>query len=217
MFLSTFLQWSWPLSAKGHELHLQVHIWSFVWKNRRTCVFLPCGTFRQQCRQGHAPQGWCLQQMLTAEEQLIFQGSALHHRTMGVHLSPFLLSLIYLEIGYQVTAGTESGGFQRNCMLGSITPFHQNNRKDKGQHCFLFCYFLALDWEAVTQLYPFPFSTLRGLDGMGSQQCAATREYEPGALQRCGKDILGLLKLVRWQPCVFRNAKSHALCVSCDR
>lgn len=51
--------------------------------------------------------------MLTAEEQLIFQGSALHHWAIGAELSPFLPPLIYSEIGYQVAAGTESGGFQR--------------------------------------------------------------------------------------------------------
>lgn len=51
--------------------------------------------------------------MLTAEEQLIFQGSVLCHWAMGFDLFPFLLSLIYLEIGYQVAAGPRSGGFQR--------------------------------------------------------------------------------------------------------
>lgn len=51
--------------------------------------------------------------MLTAEEQLIFQGNSLHHWAVGFDLAPFLLSLIYLEIGYQVAAGTKSGGFQR--------------------------------------------------------------------------------------------------------
>lgn len=126
-------------------------------------VLLSCGTCREQCRQGVCTP----RQILTDEAQLIFQRSVLHHWAMRFDLSSFLLPLIYLEVGYQVAAGTKSGGFQRTELyVRQHHSFHQNNRKDKDQHSFYFCCFLALKWEEVTQFYPFSFPTLTGHDGM---------------------------------------------------
>lgn len=78
-FLWTFLQWSWPLCDKGHELYLQLHICSLVWKKPRQVFFCLVAFADSSAGRVCAPWGWHLQQeILIAEEQPTFQGNALH-------------------------------------------------------------------------------------------------------------------------------------------